>query len=578
MKKILAKTIQPIATKAYLKYNKEKTKEGKKMKQKQEGITIVTLVVTIVVLLILAAITIGSLTSDNGMIKEASSAKKAVERQALEEQIEIAIIKSEQKHRSPTLDQVIEEIEKIEHVTKVNKETGDIENDLGEPIKGKLDDYIKKDIGENVTGNNTSGGNTSSSNNTSGGNTSGGNTSIGNNTAGGEIIKPDVANVEITRNPSDIEIIERIQAIEFSIEATGEGTKTYQWYQNNTNSNKGGTLIVGATKAKYTISANEVTTNLNETYYYCIVTIKNGTATDTKTSTPAKLSVVAVAMLTKQPVEVKAIAGNSNVSFTVEVEAAGTLTYKWYKNLNHETTGGTEVATGSTYTIPANSVSNSLSGNYYYCVITQTYGSSTTTITSNAVNLFVVSPASITKHPMATSVKAGNSVTFIVTATGEGITGYQWYQNSTNSNGGGMLITGATSSTYTIPAAEVTAALNGKYYYCVVSQKYGEQTANQTSNVAILVVTEDEIEKAIREGEVLSSNNVTSITDKYGNTVKVPEGFKLAPDSATDVTGGIVIEDVSHGATAGSQFVWIPIGTVKYLGRNKDNKSGSIYF
>jgi len=408
--------------------------------------------------------------------------------------------------------------------------------------------------------------------NTSGGNTSGGNTSIGNNTTGGEIIKPDVANVEITRNPSDIETIERIQAIEFSIEATGEGTKTYQWYQNNTNSNKGGTLIVGATKAKYTISANEVTTNLNETYYYCIVTIKNGTATDTKTSTPAKLSVVAVAMLTKQPVEVKAIAGNSNVSFTVEVEAEGTLTYKWYKNLNHETTGGTEVATGSTYTIPANSVSNSLSGNYYYCVITQTYGSSTTTITSNAVNLFVVSPASITKHPMATSVKAGNSVIFTVTATGEGITGYQWYQNSTNSNGGGMLITGATSSTYTIPAAEVTAALNGKYYYFETNSTiatgwrkvdgyYVNSSGERMENVISRGIDVSRYQNEINWNEVANDDVSFAIirmgSTKYGVEARYHENMQKA--NALGIQTGIYIIAIYFSPTSSDSRVGFKI-------------------
>ena len=74
--------------------------------------------------------------------------------------------------------------------------------------------------------------------------------------------------------------------------------------------------------------------------------------------------------------------------------------------------------------------------------------------------------------------------------------------------------------------------------------------------------TTSTVEEAKNTGTVLDENNPTTITDTYGNEVKVPEGFKIAEDSATDVTGGVVIEDVSHGATAGSQFVWIPVGTV----------------
>ena len=68
------------------------------------------------------------------------------------------------------------------------------------------------------------------------------------------------------------------------------------------------------------------------------------------------------------------------------------------------------------------------------------------------------------------------------------------------------------------------------------------------------------VEEAKNAGTVFTKN--TTLQDTYGNTVKVPEGFKIASDSATDVTGGVVIEDVNHGATAGSQFVWIPVGTV----------------
>ena len=95
------------------------------------------------------------------------------------------------------------------------------------------------------------------------------------------------------------------------------------------------------------------------------------------------------------------------------------------------------------------------------------------------------------------------------------------------------------------------------------------------------------VAEAIMLGTVLDETNPTTIRDSYGNSVKVPEGFKIASDSATDVTGGVVIEDVSHGATEGSQFVWIPVGTVYTntdktesqtitLGRYIFNEDGSI--
>ena len=55
--------------------------------------------------------------------------------------------------------------------------------------------------------------------------------------------------------------------------------------------------------------------------------------------------------------------------------------------------------------------------------------------------------------------------------------------------------------------------------------------------------------------------DTTTLEDTYGNQVTIPKGFKIADDSATDVTGGIVIEDATYTKTKGSQFVWIPVGT-----------------
>ena len=56
------------------------------------------------------------------------------------------------------------------------------------------------------------------------------------------------------------------------------------------------------------------------------------------------------------------------------------------------------------------------------------------------------------------------------------------------------------------------------------------------------------------------SGENTEFTDSLGNKVKVPAGFKIV-NPEDNVEDGIVIEDVTHGATEGSQFVWIPVGT-----------------
>ena len=75
-----------------------------------------------------------------------------------------------------------------------------------------------------------------------------------------------------------------------------------------------------------------------------------------------------------------------------------------------------------------------------------------------------------------------------------------------------------------------------------------------------------------KESQKVFENN-TNLIDDYGNNVKVPAGFKIASDSATSVTGGVVIEDVSAGDeyTKGSQFVWIPVGNIITEGNKIEN-------
>ncbi len=72
--------------------------------------------------------------------------------------------------------------------------------------------------------------------------------------------------------------------------------------------------------------------------------------------------------------------------------------------------------------------------------------------------------------------------------------------------------------------------------------------------------------------KVLSTTDNTELNDAYGNKIVVPAGFKIVSDGTTNnaqtVDKGIVIEDATVTAdgaatsTKGSQFVWIPVGTI----------------
>ena len=61
--------------------------------------------------------------------------------------------------------------------------------------------------------------------------------------------------------------------------------------------------------------------------------------------------------------------------------------------------------------------------------------------------------------------------------------------------------------------------------------------------------------------KVLSTEKNTELVDAKENKIVIPAGFKIIGE-ATTVDKGIVIEDATSGATAGSQFVWVPVGEI----------------
>ena len=112
------------------------------------------------------------------------------------------------------------------------------------------------------------------------------------------------------------------------------------------------------------------------------------------------------------------------------------------------------------------------------------------------------------------------------------------------------------------------------------AQEAKEKTRNAEENQSrTLNEYEDELNKYISGniktpikkvadniGKVLSTTDNTELQDAYGNKIVVPAGFKIVSDDTTNnsqtVDKGIVIEDATTKATAGSQFVWIPIGII----------------
>jgi hypothetical protein len=129
-------------------------------------------------------------------------------------------------------------------------------------------------------------------------------------------------------------------------------------------------------------------------------------------------------------------------------------------------------ATSSSYTTPATTTADG--GTTFSVVVTNSAGSATSNNATLTVNPAAVAP-SITSQPANQTLTAGQTATFMVSATGTAPLSYQWRKNGAN-------ITGATSSSYATPAT--ATADSGSTFSVVVANSAG----NATSNSATLTV------------------------------------------------------------------------------------------
>ena len=243
------------------------------------------------------------------------------------------------------------------------------------------------------------------------------------------------------------------QTATFSVTATGTGTLSYLWFKN-------GVAVPGATSTSYTTPVTATGDN-GATF---AVTVSGSTGSVTSTSATLTVTAAPVApSITGQPASRTVTAGQT-AAFSVTATGTATMTYQWKKN--GAAIGG---ATSPSYTTPA-TVAGDNSAQF-----TVTVSNSVGSATSNAAILTVNVPPSITAQPAGKTVNVGQTATFSVTATGTGTLTYQWKKN-------GAAISGATSASYTTPAA--TASDNGALFTVTVTGS----ASSVTSSAATLTV------------------------------------------------------------------------------------------
>ena len=156
-------------------------------------------------------------------------------------------------------------------------------------------------------------------------------------------------------------------------------------------------------------------------------------------------------------------------TFTITASGTGPFTFQWY--LNGVAISG---ANSSSYSTPPTTGSNN--GGVYTVAVANAGG----TAMSAPYVLTVNTLPNITVQPAGQAVVAGQPATFTVVATGTGPINYQW-------NLGGVAISGATSSSYTVPPTNVVNS--GSVYTVTLTNVAG----SVTSSGATLLVSPDPV-------------------------------------------------------------------------------------
>ncbi len=326
----------------------------------------------------------------------------------------------------------------------------------------------------------------------------------------------------ITAQPASLTVNQNASA-SFSVTATGNPAPTYQWRLNST-------PISGATSATYSIASAQAS---NAGSYTCVVTNAAGSVT----SNAATLTVQIAPAITAQPTSLT-VTQNASASFSVTATGTPAPTYQW--RLNSTPISG---ATSATYSIASAQASNAGS---YTCVVTNAAGS----VTSNAATLTVQIPPAITAQPASLTVNQNGSASFSITATGNPAPTYQWRRN-------GTVISGATSSTYTIASAQ---SANAGSYTCVVTNAAG----SATSDAATLTVQIAPAITAQPTSLTVAQNASASFSVTATGTPAPTYQWRLNGTPISGATSATYTVDSAQSSNAGSYtcVVTNPAGSV----------------
>ncbi|MBD3345714.1 MAG: DUF2341 domain-containing protein [Chitinivibrionales bacterium] len=212
------------------------------------------------------------------------------------------------------------------------------------------------------------------------------------------IMEQDMAAPQVTTHPQS-QNVDAGTSVTFTVTATGFPAPQYQWF-------KGTSSLSGATGSTYRIT-NVQTSDAGDYK----VAVWNSQGSDT--SNTATLQVTsAVPSITSNPQDYTVLEGG-NAEFSLAVTGSSPMNYKWYQE------GGG--LAGEQTALTLSNVQQSMSGNRYYCIVSNSAGSDT----SGTAGLTVVRPVHASFETQYQPSKNGLTVVFTDKSTGS-INSWVW--------------------------------------------------------------------------------------------------------------------------------------------------------
>ena len=266
----------------------------------------------------------------------------------------------------------------------------------------------------------------------------------------------------ITTQPKDAAVKSGASA-KFTVKAIGKSL-SYQWYWS---SDDGATWAAsGASSA--TTKTFKVTgkASYDNRIYKCVITDSNGNAIE---SDVVKLRVLTV----EDPADVYIVAGK-DAEFTVKATGKN-ISYQWQYSTNDGKTWKTSGAASAVTDTVVVGAKTSRDGYLYRCKITDEAGN---VVYSDGAMLSVFG---IKTQPKDAKAESGASAKFTVKATGKSLT-YQWYWSTDGENWKASTASSATTKTFKVTGK---ASYNGRIYYCVVKDAYGNEVASEIVELTV---------------------------------------------------------------------------------------------